>query len=336
MTIDELERMLRVADPEPPQVDGLAEAIEDSVRYLESDAALRSIDADTYWPKWHSPWWHMLLLWELGEAQRIPLPVVRAMVAGLNALPLHIFPIHEHDWPPGLDRFRHSTCHCALGSMAQVLGACGIDVARELPWVRPWFARYQMQDGGLNCDESAYLVEGECPSSMVGTVAAFEAMLELDPASAFVERAAQFLIERRLSRGSQTVHNAEERARESDWRQIAFPRFYFYDVLRGASALVRWATIRERTLPLEAIGGVIEHLTRSFPDGIVRVQRQAFVGVGTWQRTSSTWERVPQASLFRLLEMTSAVGQPSPAATRQWTATRHALRALFATGSRRG
>jgi hypothetical protein len=88
MTIDELERVLRVPDPEPPEVDGLAQAIDDSVRYLESDAALHSIQADTYWPKWHSPWWHMLLLWELGEARRIPLPVVRAMLAGLNALPL--------------------------------------------------------------------------------------------------------------------------------------------------------------------------------------------------------------------------------------------------------
>src|SRR5947207_15033998 len=93
---------------------------EDSLRYLNSDATLRSIEADTYWPKWNSPWWHMLLLWELGEAKRVPPRIVRAMVDGLNALPLHLFPIHEHDWPPGLDRFRHSTCHCALGSIAQV------------------------------------------------------------------------------------------------------------------------------------------------------------------------------------------------------------------------
>jgi hypothetical protein len=328
MTPDELERVLRAPDPEPPQVAGLADALDDSVRYLDSAAALRSLEADTYWPKWDSPWWHMVLLWELGEAHRIPGRVVRAMVDGLNALPLHTFPIQEHEWPAGLDRFRHSTCHCALGSMAQVLRACGIDVARELPWVMPWFARYQMRDGGLNCDESAYLVEHECPSSMVGTVAAFEAMLDLDPASAFVERGAQFLMERRLSRGSQTVHNAAERQREPDWRKITFPRFYFYDVLRGASALVRWATIRQRALPLDAIGDVIEHLARTFPDGIIPVQRRAFAGVGTWQSTTGTWERTPQASTFRLLEVTSALGQASPAATRQWTTTRHALRAL--------
>lgn len=292
----------------------LADAIADSVRYLESDAALRSIEADTYWPKWHSPWWHMLLLWELGEAQRIPPACVRAMVDGLNALPLHTFPIRDTDWPPGLDRYRHSTCHCALGSMTQVLLACGVDVDRELPWIKPWFTRYQMRDGGLNCDESAYLVEGECPSSMVGTIAAFEAMLSLDPQSEFVERAAQFLIERKLSLGSQTVHNAEERAREPDWRKVTFPRFYFYDVLRGASALVRWARVMGRPVPTEIIEQATAGVTS---DGVVRVQRRAFAQCGTWRQIEDRWERAPHASTFPLLDAVSVIGAPAPVLTRQ-------------------
>lgn len=297
-----------------------ADAIADSVRYLESDAALRSIETDTYWPKWHSPWWHMVLLWELGEAQRIPDACVRAMVDGLNALPLHTFPIREEDWPPGLDRYRHSSCHCALGSMAQVLLACGVDVERELPWIKPWFTRYQMRDGGLNCDESAYLVEGECPSSMVGTIAAFEAMLSLDPQSEFVERAAQFLIDRKLTLGSQTVHNAEERAREPDWRKPTFPRFYFYDVLRGASALVRWSWLTGRPVP-EFVASLLDSMTN---DGVIRVQRRAFDGVGTWQYTGK-WERVPRAPTFSLLDATSVIGEPSPTLTKQWTAVRASL-----------
>jgi hypothetical protein len=57
-----------------------------------------------------------------------------------------------------------------------------------------------MRDGGLNCDETAYLVEDECPSSMVGTVAGFEAMLRRGPGD-FVDRAAGFLVGRRLVRG---------------------------------------------------------------------------------------------------------------------------------------
>lgn len=36
--------------------------IQSSVTYLSSDLALKTLDADAYWPKWNSPWWHMLLL----------------------------------------------------------------------------------------------------------------------------------------------------------------------------------------------------------------------------------------------------------------------------------
>ena len=131
------------------------------------------------------------------------------MVGGLHALPLHIFLIQPDEWPPGADRARDGSCHCALGSMDQVLAACGVDVDAELPWIRPWFERYQMRDGGLNCDASAYLVHDECPSSMVGTVAPFEAMLPRGDGP-FVERAAAFLIDRQLRLGSATRHNAEE------------------------------------------------------------------------------------------------------------------------------
>jgi hypothetical protein len=217
--------------------------------------------------------------------------------------------------------------------MAQVLTACGADVDRELPWVKPWFERYQMQDGGLNCDELAYRVEGECPSSMVGTVAPFEAMLQLEPSHPFVERAARFMIERRISLGSPTVHNAEERGSAPAWRQVSFPRFYLYDVLRGVSALVRWASITQSTLPLHAISEVVDGLVTAFPDGVVRVQRRAFERTGTWREaTPGTWQRVPHASSFPLLDVTSVIGEPSPALTREWTATRRSLRELSERG----
>lgn len=45
--------------------------IQNSVEYLSSDLALKMVDADAYWPKWNSPWWHMLLLHEMGEAKQI-------------------------------------------------------------------------------------------------------------------------------------------------------------------------------------------------------------------------------------------------------------------------
>ena len=66
MTID-LRRALSSV-PEVQPAEDLEAAIADSIHYLGSDAALESIAADTYWPKWSSPWWHMLLLHELPGA----------------------------------------------------------------------------------------------------------------------------------------------------------------------------------------------------------------------------------------------------------------------------
>jgi hypothetical protein len=215
--------------------------------------------------------------------------------------------------------------------MGQVLGACGIDVERELPWGgTAWFVRYQMRDGGLTCDNDAYLVEHECPSSMVGTVSPLEAMLAIPPTperNAFVDRAAQFLIERRLVLGSATKHNAEERTRAPDWLKPTFPRFYLYDVLRGLHALVRWAELRQIAIPIAAIEPAITALLDRASDGVVRVERHAFEPMTTRVMDPPSTTRAP-ASSFRLLEATSAIGSPSPALTRQWRDTRRGLLAL--------
>ena len=44
----------------------LKRAIEHSVAYLDSPQAREALAVDAYWPKWDSPWWHMLLLDEMG------------------------------------------------------------------------------------------------------------------------------------------------------------------------------------------------------------------------------------------------------------------------------
>jgi hypothetical protein len=317
-----------------PNVDVLTDvpAVDDSVQYLRSDDAIASVAADIYWPKWNAPWWHMLLLTELGLANRIPDRAVRAMVAGLQAYPLKFFPLRPDEWPPGYDRSRHSMCHCALGSIDRVLDACGVDVDADLPWIVPWYGRYQMADGGLNCDETAYSVAGECPSSMVGTIAPFEAMLRRGPGR-FVEQAAAFLVRRDLVRGSDGHHNAEERDAAKKWFAPTFPRFYFYDVLRGVSALVRWSTIFGAVLPFSAVKTAVAHLVTTAPDGLVRVGRRAFEGHPTWaEDDAGKWVRVPLASQFSLLDALSQIGAPSAALTAEWTRTRRELLALIDAG----
>lgn len=326
--IDRLARVPAVEVPSTPEVEAGLLA---SLRYLGSDAAQRSVEADPYWPKWDSPWWHFALCIELGEAQRVPERAVSALLAALVAFPVKSFPFTPDDLPPGCDVHTNTLCHCQLGSAYQMLSACEVDVDRALPWAVPWFVRYQMADGGLNCDSDAYLVKGECPSSMVGTLAPFEAMLlgELvGERAAFVDRAGSFLIERRLMLGSPTQHNAAERKREPSWRQLSCPRFYFYDVLRGLNALTRWAEQREQPIPLAAIEPVVDHLLSSFPDGVVRLGRSAQGGVRTLAFAASGEKTWPPASRFALLEATSAIGSASPALTRQWHETRRRLLAL--------
>ncbi|MBL8742489.1 MAG: hypothetical protein JNK04_15375 [Myxococcales bacterium] len=329
MSIDALRRA--IAEVPSPVMPPIAEAlVQQSERYLSSEAAFASLEADAYWPKWDSPWWHMLLLFEIDEAERIPVRMVEAMVARLNAMPLHIFPIHPEEAPLGTDPWRDMLCHCAVGSIHQVLGACGVDVASALPWAEVWLDRYQMADGGANCDERAYL-SGECASSMVATIAPFEAMLA-GPPSARADRAAAFMIERELMKGSPSKHNAAERDAAPSWLHVCFPRFYFYDVLRGLCALVRWSTKYERHLPLRAIEAAAGHLVSAFPDGVVRVQRRAFAGLGTLAKVAGEWQRVPSASTFPLLEGTSVIGEASPVLTRGWATARAELASLIERG----
>jgi hypothetical protein len=327
------DRLASIPDPDlerPPQ---LELAIASSVRYLGSDAAQRSLDADSYWPKWDSPWWHMVLLWELGDARRIPQRAVAKMVEALDALRVKIFPIHQHELPADADPHRDVSCHCAVGSIHQVLGACGVDVDTALPWIPRWLVSYQMADGGLNCDSDAYLVTGECPSSMVATVPVFEALLARGGTTTeerrVAERAAAFLVDRRLIEGSRTTHNAAERTSATEWLDLSFPRFYLYDVLRGLSALVRWADLGWGSFPLGGVETAIEHLVTEFPDGVVRPRRRAYaVTQRTFALRDGAWIREPP-STFPLLEVASVTGEPSAALTRQWSATRRALCALI-------
>lgn len=305
----------------------LADAISDSAAYLASPEALASLARDPYWPKWHSPWWHMTTLWELGEAARIPVAASEAMVAALAALPVRDFPLTTAEWPPGADPHHDAMCHCAVGTIAQVLAATGRAPAWVDAWAEAWMVRYQMADGGLNCDDTAYAVRGECASSMVGTIAGFEAMLAGDPGTwsasrtAFVERAAGFLRARALVHGSPSAHNASERESAAAWGAPCFPRFYFYDVLRGLAALVRWAAVTGQPLPREVTAPVVAALEAQFPDGEIRVARQPWAAGKS--RTRGNPQRTP-ASRFALLEVAGALGAVSPALTRQWAAVRAA------------
>jgi hypothetical protein len=82
--------------------------IDDAIRQcnaaLATSEAFESIGREPYWPKWNSPWWHMTLLWEMGEAARIPRIAAEAMTHHY----IRIFPIGSEDLPPGRTMFSHA------------------------------------------------------------------------------------------------------------------------------------------------------------------------------------------------------------------------------------
>lgn len=312
------------------------DAIQDSVLYLSSRAALESIGSNPYWPKWDSPWWHMALLHEMGKADLIPKETARKMLSEVKRTHLPYF--FREDAPADKGPDQDAPCPCALGNIYQILSATGLDVDDPLPWTRGWFLRYQMPDGGLSCDEDAYHAT-PAASSMVGTIAPLEAILLFTrrpftpEEERFLDAGARCLIERKLMLGCSAPYNAEERLDEEDWLKPCFPRFYFYDVLRGLEFILRWAEIRNQPLPLSAISGVIRTFQERFLDGKVPVERRAFEGVGTRALgETGEWERHPLAGSFPLLEAVSEIGQVSPYLTKQWQGAKSRLDRLTRLG----
>src|SRR4051794_38584920 len=104
--------------------------VEETVAYLGSQEALESVRLDPYWPKWDSPWWRMTLLWELGLAARIPASIAGCMAERIDEHYFHGFP--TKDYPAGLDPRTQILCPCAIGTIMQVLQACGLSPS---PWL---------------------------------------------------------------------------------------------------------------------------------------------------------------------------------------------------------
>jgi hypothetical protein len=108
-------------------------------------------------------------------------------------------------------------------------------------------------------------------------------------------------------------------------RQITVP-VQRCDVIRGVSALVRWAAATGRALPRHAVATVVEHLVAEFSDGVVRNQRRSVEPITTIrQLPSGQWARRQPAGTFSLLEATSAIGDPCATTTRQWSEARRGL-----------
>ena len=296
------------SDPE------LQDAMNETVSWLSSKQALEMLRADPYWPKWDNPWWRMTLLWEMGHASLIPEVAVESMVKALQTHYLPDFPQLDEVKPP-YDSRRHVICHCAVGTMFQVLHACGVRVDERLAWMRQWLFRYQLQDGGLNCDERVYVKEGG-KSSMVSTLPSLEAILRCTPKPwtpetvRFLERGAQYLLSHSVVRRA----GGDRGVIDSSWLEPTFPRFYFYDLLRGLSFLSEWSQVTGSELPREPIQETLDLLEQRYArEGGITIGRQAAsIQAGTVKQEGGEWASRPEANSFALLEAVSRPGRRSP------------------------
>lgn len=273
----------------------------------------------------------MSVLFEMGMAHRIPKVAVQKMLSEIKRTHLPYF--FREEAPADKGFHQEAPCPCALGNIYQILSATGLDVDAELPWARGWFLKYQMPDGGLNCDEDAYHADPNA-SSMVGTIAPLEAILTthrtLTPEEEqFLDRGAKCLLDRELRRGSSSKYNADERSDEEDWLKPCFPRFYLYDVLRGLSFVLKWADHRNQPIAKSSIDTVVHHLEARHPDGQIRMERQSYEGIATKLESESwDWNRRQPATHFPLLDQVSQIGAISPDLTAQWNEARNAIRHL--------
>lgn len=297
-------------------------AIEKSLEYLGSPEAVKSIERDPYWPKWNTPWWHMSLLKEMGLAQRIPSVAVQALMRVLKDHYLPIFPIRAEEIPEGTDPYRRIACICAVGNIYQVLFAAGVNVDKELPWMRPWFLKYQLPDGGLNCDERAYTKDVP-KSSLLSTICCLEAILfcrdrELTGAEVdFLNKGAEYLLRQRLFRRVSTGEVID-----ADWLEVRFPRFYDYDYLRGYYFLAKWKEHSGFVIPDSLTKEVQDLISKQMTPQGLKLLRYNLIDKKSYNPTDGgtwAWGSVSEFALMQAVSFEGAICEPL---TKAWEEVR--------------
>ncbi len=307
----------------------LAAAVADSLAYLRSPAAAASIARDPYWPKWHSPWWHVLALEDAGRLEAVPEATLRALMERAREHFVPFFPTDAAQLPPGKDLWLHVVCHCALATLLRLLLARRLDGEAGIPWARGWYARYRLPDGGFNCDEQAY-TKREPRSSLSSTVPPLEYLLALGDRRPLgmeeqdlLDRGAAYLLAHRLVCSARTGA-----VLRPEWLVPSRPRFYEYDALRGLALVVRWAERYRRPIAGGAIALAREELGRRLAPGTPRPVRR-WHGEQQTQLSATPddggWGPV---TTFPLLEALSGTPAEREGVDAEWREVQAALRRL--------
>ncbi|MEC0089254.1 hypothetical protein [Paenibacillus macquariensis] len=288
--------------------------IEESIRYLESYPDVAMDRCEISRRKWDGAWWHMATLYEMGEVKQIPESAIARAKYLLEAQTWPVFVISDSDHPISeTDKRKMDCCHCELAVYYMILMAYGCDLDKELPWIREWFLKHQLSDGGLNCEPEAYTDSNK--SSIVSTLPPLEAILLFTnrdftvQEEVFLDEGARYLIEHRLVCSKQSGHIIDK-----DWLKPCFPRFFEYDILRGMSYLAEWSRRRNKPLPMGLLNEGMQQLNSFIEVDGLRIGRQVFDPQGPWG-----------GHTFPLLEALSRKGEVSPYLTRQLEGVRAQL-----------
>ena len=290
-------------------MESLNSQIIETIDYLNSQDAINSLKTDPYWPKWDTPWWRMLLLFEMGEGEQVPKLIAEFLITAIDNHYLKFFPFYEEEIPKDKDPHRHIICHCALGSIYRFLRSQFANIDSLVPWLRGWFLKYQLPDGGLNCDEQAYTNSGK--SSIVSSLPAYEAILSCAPGGltedeiTFLDDGAQYLIKHRL------VFSTSGQLMDERFLKLQFPRFYSYDILRGLSLLTKWRKLRNKSDADEVIDYGRGLLIQKFPNKILKIEKNDFKISKTLMISSDDDWVWSDAKTFPLLDDVSRIGLES-------------------------
>lgn len=297
--------------------DDQIQALQQISEELKSDSAFESIKLDPYWPKWNSPWWKVILLYDAGYKHLIPIDFLTKLIGIIDQHYLHHFPLLETEMPKECDPYRQVLCFCGLGNMYKVLEGCGFDVKKELPWWYDWLGRYQLPDGGYNCDEGAYTNSRK--SSFQSTLPMLEAMLLVyqrtgdKQVKILLDKGAEYLLKHQVYKSS------AGKIIEEEWFQLSFPNYYDYDLLRGFSFLVEWSGLDKTTLPETLVEDCLEKISKSLnAHGSIILGRNKICREGSLFYQESKWIWSDKSQLFPTLELFSREGDVSVPLSLKW------------------
>ncbi|GAB4274972.1 MAG: hypothetical protein Kow0029_15720 [Candidatus Rifleibacteriota bacterium] len=241
---------------------------------LASDQASTMIERDVYWPKWDSPWWYFLLLEETDRLADVPVEKFKELLVCADRQYLHTFPVKEEEFPENLNPYTEIVCFCFLGSLMRLASKVDFDVFAWLPWAKDWLKRYQLPDGGYNCDESAYLGSGK--GSVVSTAVMLEGMLayvkytgNYEEFGKNIEKAVAYLLKHYLYQSTKG-----EDIPGVEWDKIIFPLFYEYDFARGLEAVLDFVLQTGKKVRKNNLEKGIALLNKKIADGVNHSEKQ--------------------------------------------------------------